>query len=212
LPDEYDDRRLNELLFPTRPEYPAAASHSGLDFIEIRRQLQTHRHVTLQLLWKEYREGRPDGYGYSRFCELYQRWNSRRDVVLRHDHKAGEKMFVDWAGATVPLHDHKTGETRPASLFVAVLGASSYTFVRAALGQHLANWIGCHVDAFEFIEGVPKLIVPDNPRTGVDRACRYEPDLNRTYHEMSTHYGTAVMPARPYKPRDNESGKRCSPG
>jgi transposase len=111
-------------------------------------------------------------------------------------------MFVDWAGPTVPIYDRRTSDVTPASLFVAVLGASTYTFARAALGQHLANWIDCHLQAFEYFHGVPKLVVPDNPRTGVDRACRYEPDLNRTYHEMSTHYGTAIMPARPYKPRD----------
>jgi transposase len=151
---------------------------------------------------KEYREGHRDGYGYSRFCELYQRWSRNQDVVLRQDHRAGEKMFVDWAGPTVPIYDRRTSDVTPASLFVAVLGASTYTFARAALGQHLANWIDCHLQAFEYFHGVPKLVVPDNPRTGVDRACRYEPDLNRTYHEMSTHYGTAIMPARPYKPRD----------
>ncbi len=201
LPDEYDDRRLNELLFPTRPEYPPSAPRPGLDFAEIQRQLQT-KHVTLQLLWEEYRETHRDGYGCSRFCELYQRWNRNRDVVLRQDHKAGEKMFVDWAGPTIPIHDRKTGETAPASLFVAVLGAGTYTFARAALGRRLENWIDCHLNAFEYIQGVPKLVVPDNPRTGVNRACRYEPDLNRTYHEMSEHYGTAIMPARPYKPRD----------
>ena len=111
-------------------------------------------------------------------------------------------MFVDWAGDTIPIHDRETGEVTPASIFVAVLGASTYTFARAALSQDLANWIDCHVRAFEFFQGVTKLIVPDNPRTGVNRACRYEPDLNRTYHEMAQHYGVAVMPARPYKPRD----------
>jgi transposase len=202
LPDEYDDRRLNELLFPTRPEYPELVPRRDVDFSVVRQQLQAHKHVTLQLLWEEYREGYPDGYSYSRFCELYQRWNRRQDVVLRQDHKAGEKMFVDWAGQTIALHGPGDVEPRTASLFVAVLGASSYTFARAAIGQHLASWIECHIAAIEYFQGVPRLIVPDNPRTGVDRACRYEPDLNRTYHEMSSHYGAAIMPARPYKPRD----------
>ena len=202
LPDEYDDQRLNELLFPTRPIYPPSTPRPGLDFADVHRQLQKNKHVTLQLLWEEYRETQPGGYRYSRFCELYRRWSRNQDVVLRQDHKAGEKMFVDWAGPTVAIHDHKTGDGAPASIFVAVLGASTYTFARAALGQHLSNWIDCHIRAFDYFHGVPRLIVPDNPRTGVDRACRYEPDLNRTYHEMSAHYGTAVMPARPYKPRD----------
>src|SRR3954465_9376079 len=111
-------------------------------------------------------------------------------------------MFVDWAGDTIPLHDQRTGSVTPASLFVAVLGASTYTFARATPSQDLSNWVGCHVAAFEYCQGTPRLVVPDNPRTGVDRACRYEPDLNRTYHEMALHYGVAVMPARPRKPRD----------
>jgi transposase len=154
------------------------------------------------LVWEEYREVHPGGYSYSRFCELYQRWNRNQDVVLRHEHRAGEKTFVDWAGDTVPVYDRTSGETVPASIFVAVLGASTYTFARAALGQGLANWIDCHVRAFDFFQGTTKLLVPDNPRTGVTRACRYEPDLNRTYHEMAQHYGIAVLPARPRKPRD----------
>jgi transposase len=202
LPEDHDDRRLNELLFPTRPDYPPSVPRPGLDFTEVHRQMQANRFVTLQLLWEEYREKQSGGYGYSRFCELYQRWNRNRNVTLRQDHRAGEKLFVDWAGPTVPIHDSRTGETEPASLFVAVLGASTYTFAYAARGQHLTNWIDCHVRAFEFIGGTTKLIVPDNPRTGVDRACRYEPDLNRTYSEMAEHYGTAIMPARPCKPRD----------
>jgi transposase len=202
LPEDHDDRRLNELLFPTRPDSPPSVPRPGLDFAEVHRQLQANRFVTLQLLWDEYSEKQSGGYGYSRFCELYQRWNRNRNVTLRQDHRAGEKLFVDWAGPTVPIYDSRTGETEPASLFVAVLGASTYTFAYAARGQHLANWIDCHVRAFGFIGGTTKLIVPDNPRTGVYRACRYEPDLNRTYYEMAEYYGTAIMPARPYKPRD----------
>lgn len=202
LPEDCDDQRLNELLFPTRPVWPPEPRRPGVDFRQIHLQLQTHRHLTLQLVWEEYREAHPDGYGYSRFCELYQRWNRNHDVVLRQEHRAGEKTFVDWAGDSVPIHDRVTGEAKPASIFVAVLGASTYTYARAALGQGLANWIDCHVRAFDFFQGTTKLLVPDNPRTGVTRACRYEPDLNRTYHEMAQHYGIAVLPARPRKPRD----------
>jgi len=201
LPEDIDDRQLEELLFPPLRR-PSRAVRALPDFAEIRRQLQTHKHLTLQLVWEEYRETQPEGYGYSRFCELYDRWSRNQDVVLRQDHRAGEKMFVDWAGDTIPIHDPRTGEITPASLFVAVLGASTYTFARATLSQDLGNWVDCHVAAFEYFQGTPQLVVPDNPRTGVDRACRYEPDLNRTYHEMALHYGVAVMPARPYKPRD----------
>ena len=202
MPEDFDDRQLDQLLFPKRPLRTPSQPRPGLDFAQLHTQLQAHKHLTLQLLWEEYRETQPDGYGYSRFCELYQRWNRNRDVVLRHDHNPGEKTFVDWAGDTVRIYDRESGEVTPASIFVAVLGASTYTFARAALSQDLANWIDCHVRAFEFFQGVTKLLVPDNPRTGVTRACRYEPDLNRTYHEMAQHYGIAVLPARPYKPRD----------
>ena len=201
LPEEYDDRQLSDLLFPAGPDRPQAKRRAGIDFAEVHRELKTHRHLTLQLIWDEYRQTDSDGYGYSRFCELYQRWSRSQGAVMRQEHIPGEKMFVDWAGPTVPIHD-RTGGVRPASLFVAVLGASSYTFAWATSDQGLGHWIGCHVRAFEFFGGVPRLIVPDNPRTGVTRSCRYEPDLNRTYHDMSVHYGTAVLPARPYKPRD----------
>jgi transposase len=202
LPEDLDDRRLEELFSPATAGRPSRTVRPLPDFAEVRRQLQTHKHLTLQLVWEEYREAQPDGYSYSRFCELYDRWSRNQDVVLRQEHRAGEKMFVDWAGATIPIHDRRTGEITPASLFVAVLGASTYTFARATLNQELGNWVHCHVAAFDYFQGVPKLVIPDNPRTGVDRACRYEPELNRTYHEMALHYGVAVMPARPYKPRD----------
>jgi transposase len=210
LPEDMDDRRLEEVLFPVAAGRPSQTARSLPDFAEARRQLQTHKHLTLQLVWEEYREVQPDGYGYSRFCELYDRWRRNQDVVLRQEHRAGEKMFVDWAGDSIPLHDQRTGEITPASLFVAVLGASTYTFARATLNQDLGNWVACHVAAFEYCLGTPRLVVPDNPRTGVDRACRYEPDLNRTYHEMALHYGVAVMPARPRKPREKGLNSYCT--
>ena len=202
LAEDCDDRRLNELLFPGEPTGERPPARAPLDFTEIHRQLQTHKHVTLQLLWEEYRQSQPEGYRYSRFCELYRRWRRKQDIVLRQEHRAGAKMFVDWAGDTIPIYDRNGGEARPASLFVAALGASSYTFARATASQDLPNWIECHVQAFEFFQGTTQLIVPDNPRTGVTRACRYEPDLNRTYLELAQHYGVAIMPARPYKARD----------
>jgi len=193
LPAGIDDRQLNELLFPAAPKHPRPQRRQEVDFAEVHRQLKAHKHLTLQLLREEYRETHPDD----------------QDVVLRQEHRAGEKMFVDWAGATVPIYSNAGGEASPASTFVAVLGASTYPCACAALSQDLANWIDCHIQAFEFFQGTTKLIVPDNPRTGVSRACRYEPDLNRTYHEMSQHYGTAIMPARPYKPRDKAKAENA---
>jgi len=129
--------------------------------------------------------------------------------VLRQEHNAGEKLFVDWAGTTIPIYDPSGGPVQQAHLFVAVLGASSYTYAEATRDEQLASWIGGHVRAFEFYQGVPKLVVPDNTKTGVTKACRYDPDLNPTYQEMAMYYGVGVVPARPYKPRDKakvESG------
>jgi transposase len=202
LPADCDDRRLEELLFPSRPGWEPDRMRPMPDLAAIQQQLQSNKHVTLQLLWEEYREQNPAGYGYSRFCQLYEAWRRQQAVVLRQEYRAGEKMFVDWAGATIPMEDRETGECQPACLFVAVLGASSYTFAYAAPNQTLPHWIECHVRAFEFFSGTPKLVVPDNARTAVDRSCRYEPDVNRSYQEMASHYGVAVLPTRPYKPRD----------
>jgi transposase len=154
LPDGCDERRLQELLFgKTLPEFTPGATRTQPDFALVCRQLQSSKHVTLHLLWEEYREQNPDGYLYSRFCELYQRWRRTQNVVLRQVHKAGEKTFVDWAGATIPIYDRVTGEVHPASLFVAVLGLSSYTFACATLSQNLAQWLDCHTLAFEFFQG-----------------------------------------------------------
>jgi transposase len=145
--------------------------------------------------------GTPDGYSYSRFCKLYRGWRKRQDVVLRQEHRPGEKLLLDWAGATIPIH-RPDGVTRPAALFVAALGASSYTFAEAVEDQQMPNWLKVQMNAFEFYGGVTQLLVPDNTKTGVTRACIYEPDLNPTYQEFATHYKVAVMPTRPRKPRD----------
>lgn len=207
LPDGFDDSRLEAALFrqATATVPPRKAPP---DYAALHEHLQKP-HVTLQLLWEEYREANPDGYRYSRFCELYQRWRRKQDVVLRQQHKPGERMFVDWAGATIPIHNRSTGETTQAPLFVAALGASSYTYAEAARSQQLDSWIQVNMHALEFYGGVPQLSVPDNTKTGVTKACRYDPDLNPTYQEFAMHYGMGVLPTRPYKPRDKakvESG------
>lgn len=201
LPEGWDDTRLESALFPSPPT-PVEPKRPLPDFAAIHAELQKHRHLTLQLVWEEYRQANPNGYGYSRFCELYQRWRRKLDVVLRQEHKAGEKMFVDWAGDTIPIHDPTTGAVTQASLFVAVVGASSYTFAEAHRDQQMGSWIAAHVHALEFIHGAPELVIPDNTRTGVNKACRYDPDLNPTYQEMAMHYAIGVVPTRPYKPRD----------
>jgi transposase len=158
--------------------------------------------VTLQLLWEEYKEIHPDGYQISQFYEHYNRWKNKLDVTLRQTHKAGEKMFIDYAGQIVPVIDRSTGQIREAQLFVAVLGASNYTYAESTWGQGISDWIGCHVRAFEYFGGVARIIVPDNLKSGVTKPCRYEPDINPTYNDLAVHYGTVIIPARVRKPKD----------
>jgi transposase len=172
-----------------------------LDFADIHHQLK-RKGVTRQLLWEEYSASHPAGYGYTQFCVLYRDWRSRLKLSMRQTHRAGEKLFVDYCGPTVPIVNVATGEVREAQVFVAVLGASNYTYAEATWTQSLPDWIGSHTRAFAFFGGTPQLIIPDNLKSGVTRACRYEPLLNTSYAEMLAHYGTAAMPARPYKPRD----------
>jgi len=202
LPETLNDQKLDELLFGGRSAPPSRRIHPAPDFAAIGKELQTNKNVTRELLWQEYRAAQPDGYGYSRFCDLYRQWRRNQDLTLRQQHAPGEKMFVDYAGATIPIHDRQTGEVHPAAIFVATLGFSNYTFAEATWNQQSDCWIGSHIRAFEYFGGLPQLVVPDNTKTGVSKACRYEPDLNPTYNDLAAHYGVAVMPARPRKPRD----------
>jgi transposase len=209
LPEGYDEEQIEAALYGAKPTVTRQAERNPPDFAALQEQRQKNKHVTLQLLWEEYRAANPDGYQYSRFCYLYQRWRGTQDVVLRQEYIAGEKLFVDWAGPTIPIYSRTGGETQQAHLFVAVLGASSYTYAEATADEQMINWLTAHMRTFEFLGGLPKLIIPDNTRTGVTRACRYDPDLNPTYQQMALHYGIGVVPARPYKPRDKakvESG------
>jgi len=200
LPEELDEASLECLLFPLKPQI-RRANRPQPDWVYIHQELK-RKGVTLQLLWQEYKEKHPDGYQYSQFCELYRQWAKKLDLSLRQDHKAGEKVFVDYAGQTVPVVDPTTGEVRAAQVFVAVLGASNYTYAEAVWSQDLPSWIHGHVRAFEYFGGVPAIVVPDNLKAGVSKACRYEPDLNPTYHEMAVHYGTVVIPARTGRAKD----------
>jgi len=160
------------------------------------------RGVTLMILWEEHRAECADGHGYSQFCELCGRWRKRLSPVMRQTHVAGDKLFVDWAGDTIPVIDAATGEVHAAHLFVAVLGASSYTYAEARWTETLPDWIGAHVNALDFLGGVMKAAVPDNLKAGITRPSRYEPGVNRTYQELADHYGFVVLPARIRKPRD----------
>jgi transposase len=200
LPEGMDDGELEARLF-ARAEAPPSSSRPLPDWAEVHRELR-RKGVTLQLLWMEYRERHPDGYGYTQFCRHYRTWQGRLDLVMRQEHRAGEKLFVDFPGMTIPIVDPDSGEVWQAQLFVAVLGASNYTYAEAFPSQELPHWIGGHVHAFDFFGGCAAIVVPDNLRSAVSRAHRYEPDINPTYAEMAAHYGCAVIPARSGKPRD----------
>lgn len=200
LPPEMSDTDLERCLFH-RADQDAQRIAAQPDWAYIHRELR-RKGVTRSLLWEEYRADHPEGYSYSRFCELYARWEGKLSPVMRQRHPAGERLFVDYAGHTIDVIDPQTGEVRPAQLFVAALGASSYTFAEVTWTQSLPDWIASHVRAFEFFGGVAAQIVSDNLKAGVTKACFYDPAINRTYADMATHYDTAVVPARPNKPKD----------
>jgi transposase len=195
-----EDAGLEARLYPPPPAIPAAQRPLP-DWAAVHRELR-RPNLTLALLWEEYRVGAPEGFGYSWFCDLYRAWAGRLKPTLRQVHPAGERMFVDFAGQTMEVVEGLTGEMRRAEVFVAVLGASSYTYAEATWSQALPDWIAAHVHALAFFGGAPRQIVSDNLRAGITRASFYEPMVNRTYAGMAAHYGTAVIPARPYKPRD----------
>lgn len=200
LPDTLQDAALEQMLFPPSPKVPAK-DRPLPDWPEIHKQLK-RKGVTLQLLVEEFRSNHPNAYGYSRCCELYRAWAHTAEPTLIQEHKAGDKLFVDYAGHTMPIIDPKTGEVTQAQVFVAALGASNYTFAEATRTQSLPDWIGSHVRCFAFLGGVTRLVVPDNLKSAVTSPCRYEPDVNPTYLKFAAHYGVAVVPARVRKPRD----------
>jgi transposase len=172
------------------------------DWLEVRREHKRGKHVTLQLLHLEYKQAHPDGWGYTQFCRHYKRWLERQDVVMRLEYAAGERLFVDFAGDTVPVTDPETGEVWQAQVFVSVLGASGYLYAEATRSQDLASWLGAHVRALEFYGGAPRVVVPDNLKAGVSKACWYEPGLNPSYLDLARWYGLAVLPTRPARPTD----------
>jgi transposase len=199
LPDGLGDDDLEKLLFVQREDQ--RPSRPPPDWHWVHRELR-RKHVTLLLLWQEYKGQELEGYQYSQFCDLYRQWAKALGVWMRQEHLGGEKLFVDFSGDGIPWIDPVTGEVREAALFVAVLGASNYTFAYAVPTQKLPDWLECHLKALAFIGGVPKAIVPDQPKTAIKRSCRYDPELNPAYMELARHYGTAVIPARPRRPRD----------
>lgn len=198
LPDEMDEAALHARLY--RRGVPLSRTPQP-DFAHLHRELG-RRGVTRLLLWEEYKSAHPDGWQYSVFCDQYRRWLARQERVLRQEHAPGEKLFVDYAGQTVPIIDPHTGECRAAQIFVAVLGCSNLTHAEATWTQGAADWLGSHVRALVAFGGVPRAIVPDNLKSGVKKAHRYEPEINPAYQDFAEHYGVAILPARVRKPRD----------
>ncbi|MCP5001670.1 MAG: IS21 family transposase, partial [Hyphomicrobiales bacterium] len=200
IPDDLSDEGLEKLLFaPSKSDPPSKRPMPDWAAIHLESRKPN---VTISLLWEEYRAEHPDGYGRTQFCEHYRRWKGKLSPTMRQTHVGGEKMFVDYGGSTFDVVDPLTGEVHQAQLFVAALGASNYTFAEATWTQAMPDWTGSHTRAFDYFGGVPCQVVSDNLKSAVIKACFYEPEVNRTYTDLARHYGTAVLPARPYKPRD----------
>ena len=199
LPEELGDAELEQLLFPRSP---ASSERELPDFAAMHEELKRYRELTLLQLWLEYATDNPRAYRYSRYCELYQRWKRKLNPTMRQRHRAGEKTFVDFSGKRPSIVDPKTGEQRAVELFVGALGASNYTYAEATLEQSLESWVGAHERMSSYFKGSSEIWVPDNLKSGVDLADRYEPGINRTYRELASHYGAVVIPARVAKPKD----------
>ena len=211
LPEGTSDSALDAALYASRRSKRGPRRIEEPDWAGVHRELK-RKHVTLLILWDEYIAANPGGYSYSRFCELYRSFEKTLSVTMRQTHAAGERLFVDYAGDGVPVViDRLTGEIRMAQIFVAVFGASSFTFAKATWTQALPDWIDAHVRAFEAIGGVPELVVPDNARTAIVKTSLYDPEVNLTYAEMAAHYRTAILPARPRKPRDKAKVEQAVP-
>lgn len=205
LPDDLGEEELYRKLFP-EGENPKVAERPQPDWEAVHREL-ARKGVTLKLLWQEYREKYPDGYGRSQFCEHYQRWNQAHTTSMRLPHKGGEVMEVDYAGMTLSITNPETGEIHQAAVFVATLPASNYVYAEVQPSQELQHWLAGHVRAFAFFGGVPKILRPDNLKSGVKKPNYYEPDINPSYQELAEHYHVAVLPARVRKPKDKANAE-----
>ena len=209
LPDELTDGDLEERLFASGGPKPGTRRRVEPDWTALVREMKRPG-VNLSILWEEYCAAHSDGYGYSRFCELYRDFERRLSPTMRQHHIAGDKVFVDYSGKTVPIVDRLSGEIRPAQLFIGVLGASNYTYAEVSWTQTLPDWIGAHVHMFAFFQGRPRLVVPDNLKSGIHKPSFYDPEVNPSYARMAAHYGVGILPARSRKPRDKAIVSYCT--
>jgi transposase len=210
LAPELTDEALEQLLFPAPHSKPGARRYIEPDWSALVREMKRPG-VNLSVLFEEYQGVHPDGYAYSRFCQLYRAFERRLSPTMRQTHVAGDKAFVDYSGKKVPIVDPLTGEVRTAELFIAVLGASNLTYAEATWTQSLPDWVGAHVRMLRFFGSAPRLLIPDNLKSGVNKPSFYDPEVNRTYGKMAAHYNVGVVPARPRKPKDKakvEAGVR----
>jgi transposase len=210
LAADVTDESLLARLFVNAGVRTGARFHAEPDWAALVRELKRPA-VNLMILWEEYRAVHPDGYAYSRFCQMFREFERRLSPTMRQQHVAGHKLFVDYSGKRVPIVDPLTGEVRVAEIFVAVLGASSCTYAEATWTQTLPDWIGAHVRMFRFYGAAPRLLVPDNLKSGINKASFYDPEVNRSYGAMAAHYSVGILPARPRRPRDKaavEAGVR----
>lgn len=198
---EMETEELENRLKGEIPERKRSAKHPVPDWHYVFKELK-RKGVTLQLLWQEYHQENDGGYSYSQYCDLYRQWKQKLHISMRQNHKAGEKLFIDYSGMKVPITDPMTGEIREANIFVATLGASSYSYIEAHFEQNIKNWVNAHVRAFEFFGGTPEILVPDNLKAGVTSPCYYDPDINPTYHRVAEFYQLAVIPTRVKRPKD----------
>jgi transposase len=206
LPPELDEATVEARLFPPiTPE--VAAGRPVPEWREVHRELKRGHHVTLQLLWLEWRESHPDGWAYSQFCRHYHEWLGRQDVVMRLEYAAGERAFVDFAGDKMSIIDPDTGELTEVEIFGGVLGCSGVLYVEATRSQDLKSWLLAHTRMYEAYGGVPRITTPDNLKSGVTKACWFEPELNRSYLHLARHFNTVILPARPYHPRDKAAAE-----
>lgn len=208
LTDDLDGAALEAKLFP--PPVVVTGARPEPDWREVHRELKRGRHVTLQLLWLEWRAVHPEGWAYSQFCLHYRRWLGLQDLVMRLEYRAGDRLFVDYSGDRMPVAMAEGNGVWQAEVFVAVLGASGYLYVEATRGQELQSWLGAHVNAFEFYGGVPAVVVPDNLKSGVTKACWYDPEINPSYLELARLYNTVILPTRTARPQDKACATDCS--
>jgi len=201
LPAGMSDEDLELLLFPAPRPASQSSQRAVPDWGYVDKELR-RRNVTRRLLWDEYRATHPDGFGYTWFCTTYEAWKGRTRPSMRQTHLGGEKVFVDFAGDTIDVIDPSSGEVQSMKLFVAAMGASNYTYAEACPSEGLADWIRVHINLFAFLGGAPTFVVCDNLKAAVTNPDRHDPGLNRTYAEMASHYGTAILAARPRRPKD----------